>query len=119
MASTRNLNNPEDYKMRQKMYRDKLNYLTDKKNMYGVPQESHFAGDGLLMGRIASENLAFNACDVESMLFGIGSTNLENPQPEVVPDTRYMQSLSIMDKMPLLMPEPLIVHKNQRPYPMK
>lgn len=119
MASTRNLNNPEDYKARQKMFRDKLNYLTDKRNMYGVAKETYYAGDGLLMGRIASENLAFNSCDVESMLFGIGSTNLEEPMKEVVPDTRYMQSLSIIDRMPFVMPEPLIVHKNQRPYPMK
>lgn len=119
MASTRNLNNPDDYQLRQKQYRDKLNYLTDKQNMYGVPKETQFAGDGLLMGRIASENLDFNYCDVESQLFGIGSTNLVNPQVEVRPDPRFIQSLSIMDKTPLIMPDPLIVQNNQRPYPRK
>lgn len=115
MASTRNLNTPDDYSMKQKQYRDKLNYLTDKQNGFGVPKDSYFAGDGLLMGRIASENLDFNSCDIESQLFGIGSTNLVNPKINVQPDTRFMQSLSIMDKTPLVMPDPLIVQNNQRP----
>jgi hypothetical protein len=117
MASTRNLNNPADYSMEQKKYSDRLDYLTNRQNMYGAPKQSHFAGDGLLMGRMAAENLDFNACNVESFLFGIGSTNLVNPKGEVKPDSRYIQSLSIMDKTALVMPDPLIVQKNQRPYP--
>ena len=115
MASTRNLNNPADYSMEQKRYGDRLDYLTNKQNMYGVPNQTHFAGDGLLMGRIAAENLDFNSCNVESYLFGIGSTNLVNPKPEVTPDSRYIQSLSIMDKTQMIMPEPMIVQKDQRP----
>ena len=116
MASTCNKNCPGDYKMEQTKYRENLNYLTDKKNGFSVPNETLFAGNGLLMGRIASENLAHNACDIESYLRGTGATNLVNPQTEFYPDIKPFSSLSIMRKTPLIMPDPLIVHKDQRPY---
>jgi hypothetical protein len=116
MASTCNKNSPGDYKMEQDRFRNKMDYLTDKNNNYGVPTQTHFAGDGLLMGRIASENLAHNACDIESYLRGTGLTNLVNPAPKLQPDIKPYQSLSIIDRMQLIMPEPLIVHKDQRPY---
>jgi hypothetical protein len=116
MASTRNLNTPGDYKMEQKSFKDKMDYLTDKNNNYGTPKDIYFAGNGLLMGRIASESLSNNYCDVESFLRGIGSTNLVDPVSEVKPEIRPYQSLSIMNRVSMIMPEPLTVMKNQRPY---
>jgi len=119
MASTRNLNTPGDYKMENQMYENNLNYLIDKNNMYGVPKDTYFAGNGLLMGRIASENLANNYCDIESELFGIGSTNLVDPKPEVKPDIHSFKNLNIMNRVKMVIPEPLKINENQRPYPMK
>ena len=116
MASTRNRNCPGDYKMEQTQFRENLNYLTEKQNGYSVPVETYYAGNGLLMGRIASENLAHNACDIESYLRGTGATNLVNPAGEFYPNIKPFQSLSIMNKTPLIMPEPLVVRKDQRPY---
>lgn len=116
MASTRNKNNSSDYAMEQNKYKNKVDYLTDKQNSYGVASTTHFAGDGLLMGRIASENLAHNACDIESYLRGTGATNLVNPRSEFYPEVKSFMSLSIMDKTALIMPEPMAVNKNQRPY---
>jgi hypothetical protein len=69
-----------------------------------------------LPGKIAHTNLAYNACDIESQLFGIGSTNLVNPASPVKPDYKYIQSLNIIDKLPVIIPEPLVIEKNQRPY---
>jgi len=116
MASTRNLNTIGDYKMEQKSYKDKLDYLTDKNNNYGVPNNIYFAGDGLLMGRIASESLSNNYCDVESFLRGIGSTNLVEPMNDIKPEINNYKSLDIMNRIPMIIPKPLIVNKNQRPY---
>jgi methyl coenzyme M reductase subunit C-like uncharacterized protein (methanogenesis marker protein 7) len=116
MASTSNKNSPGDYKMEQARFRNKLDYLTDKTNGYGVPVQTHFAGDGLIMGRIASENLAHNACDIESYLRGTGATNLVNPIGNIRPDIKPHQSLSIIERLPVIMPDPMIVQKNQRPY---
>ena len=85
----------------------------------GKASTNHFAGDGLLMGRMASDNLSSNACDIESQLRGIGSTNLVNPQKEVQPKFHHVKSLNMIDRLAVVIPEPLIVEKDQRPYPMK
>ena len=112
MASTRNKNTPGNYNAEQWSLNEQINYNTYKN--YGVPQASYFPGDGLLQGRIAPENLSNNSCDIESQLFGIGSTNLVKPLPSVVPEIKPLQSLAVMDKTPLIIPGDLIVQGEQR-----
>ena len=113
MASTRNKNTIGDYKMEQQRYLSKCSYLTYEP--YGKPQKTVFSGDGLLAGRVAAENLSSNSCDIESKLWGIGSTNLVNPQPDVTPDVYRLESMTFIDRLPLLVPEPLNLAKDQRP----
>ncbi len=105
---------PGDYALEQHSYKAGSKYSTY--DSFGKPVETHYAGDGLLPGRIAHTQLAFNACDVESQLFGIGSTNLVNPKSAVKPDLKPIQSLNVIEKLPIFIPEPLVVEKNQRPY---
>jgi hypothetical protein len=118
MASTRNRNTPGDYKMEQQRNIDRVEYLTNKQNSYGAPVNTYFAGDGLITGRIAAENLSNNYCDIESKLFGIGATNLVYGSPKVFPDVKPIQSLSIIDRLKIVLPEPLAVEKDQRPSPL-
>ena len=117
MASTRNKNSISDYKHEIRSYTNASNYMTYEQS--GKAPTNHFAGNGLLMGRMASENLSSNACDIESQLFGIGSTNLVNPQKHIQPKLHDVKSLNIIDRDSVIIPEPLIVEKNQRPYPME
>jgi hypothetical protein len=114
MASTRNKNTPGDYKLEKKSNNQFIDYNTYTN--YGIPMPINFASDGLLMGRMASEQLSNNACDIESQLFGIGSSNLENPLPEVVPKIKQLNSLSIIDRMPLLLPDTMAQIVEQRPF---
>ena len=113
MASTRNKNSIGNYKLESNAYQNGLQFMTYE--TAGKPVVPLLAGDGLLAGRMASNTLSKNACDVESQLFGIGATNLVNPQVEVVPQYTSRKSLNVMEKTPLLMPEPLVVRKEQRP----
>lgn len=114
MASTRNKNTPGDYASEQRSILNQMNYNTYEP--YGAPTTTLFSGDGLLMGRIAPQGtLAGNACDIESSLFGIGSTNLVNFQTPVVPELYPVKSLSIIDRIPVLVPKPLEVQAGQRP----
>ncbi len=115
MASTRNKNCHGDYHAEQK-----INTLIDNYAVYVNSTEAytnHLAGDGLLVGKNARNTLCHNYTDVESQLFGIGTTNLVNPKNTVSPDLRPIQSLSIINRLPVLVPEPLIVEKNQRYLP--
>lgn len=115
MASTRSKNNEADYGLEQKSNTGMCDYLTCQKNNYGNPITTHFAGDGLLQGRIAPRNLAGNPFDIESQLFGIGTSNMVKPKSEVNPNIHNLNSLNVIDRLPTMVPEPLIVEKGQRP----
>ena len=112
MASTRNKNTLGNYNAEQWSLNEQINYNTYKS--YGVPQSAYYAGDGLIHGRMASEQLSNNSCDIESQLFGIGSTNLVTPLPPVVPEIKPLQSLAIMNKTPVIIPGDLVVQGEQR-----
>ena len=112
MASTRNKNTPEDYKLEQYAYIDRHSIIMDIKKQ--TPDNKYFPGNGLLQGFVPSRDLANNYTDIESSLFGIGSTNLVQPLPNVVPDIQDYRSLNIIDKTPMVVPTPLFVDTKQR-----
>jgi len=113
MASTRDKNQPGNYAMEQEKNTFQINYNTY--DSYGVPMQALYAGDGLLMGRIGREQICNNSTDVESQLFGIGSTNLVTPKAEVTPSTKSLSYLSIMKRVPMVLPQDLVIEPNQRP----
>jgi len=113
MASTRNKNTAGDYKLEQLQNTNIVNY--DTYAPYGKPEQALFAGDGLIHGRMASEQLSNNSADIESMLFGIGSTNLVHPNAPITPHIKQIKSLSIIDRLPLYLPSDLIITADQRP----
>ena len=45
------------------------------------------------------------------------STNLVNPKKHVQPKVHDIKSLNMIDRLSMVIPEPLVVEKNQRPYP--
>jgi hypothetical protein len=116
MASTSNKNTPGNYSHEQKMNKQVDEYRTFINSATGHAYTNHLPGNGLLPASNARDNLCENYCDIESQLRGIGSTNLVNPQTPVNPKFINMDSLSVMNKTPVFMPEPLVVEKNQRPY---
>lgn len=113
MASGRNRNTPGDYSMEQRINIGSVDYLTEKN--FAIPRQTYFPSDGLLPGRVASENLSGNSCDIESYLRGIGANNLVVAQPDVVPDLYKLKSLQTITRLPVLVPDELVVHENQRP----
>jgi hypothetical protein len=60
-------------------------------------------------------NLSSNPFDIESQLFGIGTSNMVKPKPSVKPGIHDLHSLNVSDRLPTMIPEPLIVEKGQRP----
>ena len=52
-------------------------------------------------------------------MFGIGSTNLVNPQGPVTAEVRNIPELSMLDRrVPLIMPKDLVIPNDQRPFPI-
>ena len=118
MASTRNRNTPGNYCLEQRQYQQSSGYTLYPNSQYGSAYNTRLAGNGLLPGQIPWNKLSYNAADTESFLFGINSTNLVNPAPCFVPEIVKLDSANIYHKGQVFIPEPLVIEKNQRPFPI-
>lgn len=118
MASTRNRNTPGNYCLEQREYKGSENYTLYPNSQYGAAYNTRLPGNGLLPAQIPWNKMSYNAPDIESFLLGINSTNLVNPAPCFVPELATLQQANIYEKGPVIMPEPLVVRKNQRPFPV-
>lgn len=118
MASTRNKNTPGNYCLEQREFSQSSNYTLYPNSQYGAAYDTRFAGNGLNPAQIPWNKLSYNAPDIESFLFGINSTNLVNPAPIFVPDLKRLNSVNVFQKGSVLIPEPLVIQKDQRPLPI-
>lgn len=112
MASTRDKNAPGNYKLEQSENTTSSNYLVNK---YVRPSVSYHPGDGLLPAKTPRTEMANNSCDIESMLFGIGSSDLVNSRPVIQPVLKKIKSLHLYDRPSLILPEPVSVSSANRP----
>lgn len=118
MASTRNKNTPGNYCYQQRDITNIYNNI-----MYAnAPNAPAYTNAQPVLGIIPSfmgrDGLSKNSVDIESALKGINSTNLVEPQKPVVPELITLPPVSYFDRSPLIMPTPLVVVKNQRPFPI-
>jgi hypothetical protein len=118
MASTRNINTRGNYNLEQRNFRLSENYALYPNSQYGAAYNTRLPGNGLMPAQIPWNKLSYNAADTESFLFGINSTNLVNPAPCFVPEITKIDSTNMYEKGPIFIPEPLVIEKNQRPFPV-
>jgi hypothetical protein len=118
MASTRNKNTPGDYCLQQRQYVDSREYAIYKNSAAGEAYSTQLPGNGLLPGQVPWNKLSNNSADIESFLFGINATNLVNPAPCLTPDLRCLSTANVFESEPVFVPEPLVVEKRQRPFPV-
>jgi len=115
MASTRNRNTSGNYKLEQWSFEQRRIHESYLHGSSGQAITTHFAGNGLMGGWMPRTELAHNPIDVESFLRGTGSTNLVEPKADTVLERKTVDTLSIADRVPLLLPKSLYVEPNQRP----
>lgn len=114
MASTRNKNTLGNYDQEQMAFQKYREYDTYLGRV--VNTRTCLPGNGLLIGKMSSMVLAKNYTNIESELWGIGSTNLISPKNSIVPQIKSLKSLDIFGKDTVIIPEPLVVSKYQRPF---
>lgn len=114
MASTRNKNTQGNYNLEQRNHTLSASYKLSANSSHGA---AYNPGNGLNPGKIPGNKLSHNTADIESFLFGIGSTNLVNPEKSHKPSPELIRlsSVHIFDKPNTIMPVPLYLDKNQRP----
>jgi hypothetical protein len=118
MASTRNINTLGNYNLEQRQFKQSSIYTLYPNSQYGAAYNTRLPGNGLLPAQVPWNKLSYNAADTESFLFGINSTNLVNPAPCFVPEIVQLGTANIYEKGPTFIPEPLVIEKNQRPFPV-
>ena len=117
MASSSNKNTPGNYQVEQRAFEQQIQYSTNKE--YAFASSTYMSGFGTNPGQLPNTELAKNPNDIESFLFGIGATNLVDPQGPVKAEIRNIPELSMLDRrVPLIMPKELIIPNNQRPFPV-
>ena len=117
MSSTRNLNTPGNYYLEQKEYAHMENYTLYPNSQYGAAYDTKLPGNGVNPGQIPWNQLSNNAVQIESFLFGVGSTNLVTPLAPVRPELKHLETANFFERTRTMIPEPLTVEKNQRPFP--
>jgi len=115
MASTRNKNTRINYEIEQRNFDLANRYTFNPNSAHGLASTTHLPGLGLNPAQIPRTQLSHNPVNIESYLFGIDSTNLVKPRVYEQPELKQLQSLQIIDRMPMVMPEPLVIEKEQRP----
>ena len=118
MASTRNNNTPGDYCQQQKSYKQSLDYNEYQYSQVGRAYKNALPCMGITPSHMPREAFSQNSIEIESALFGINSTNLVNPQKPVVPQLKQLPNVSYFERLQTFMPEPLVVEKYQRPFPV-
>ena len=117
MASTRNRNMPNDYKLEQCQYTLASDYELYKNSQYGKAYRNALPCLGFNPSQMPRDTFAYNAIEIESALFGINSTNLVKPQAPVEPEMKTLPTIKYFNTVPLYMPAPLVIENKQRPYP--
>jgi hypothetical protein len=114
MSSTSSRNTAGDYQLEQHAFDRYFGLVTTVNGAQGRPTTVNLPGNGLLTGKMFSRDLAMNYTDIETQLFGIGSTNLVQPKAPVVPQINPLPSLNIASRIPTLIPDPVVVETRNR-----
>jgi len=112
MASTRNINMREEYTAQQKRLELKRDYDI---NSYGRPTQELLPTQMMNYGSMSRDALSSNAVDIETELFGVGSTNLVVEKSPVRPQLNNHGDIDFCTKNPFIMDEKHVQLTGQRP----
>ena len=103
MASTRNNNTMSDYKLQQHQFDRMRDYAIAPGNDSII--KSAYPKFGVNMQKTPNVQLAHNSVDIESALYGIGSSNLVKPQDPVLGKPKHLDEVKFMDRLELFVPK--------------
>ena len=118
MSSTHLKNSCGMYKLEQNINTGIID--TELYKGQSVPRQSRFGNLGINNQRMIAgyynNVLSNNPTDIESQLYGIGSSNLVQKKEPVYPQLNRLDTETIVKPhIPHYIPQPLVVEKNSRP----
>ena len=118
MASTQNKNTPNNYCIQQRQFALAKKYSLYKNGQQGQAYQPAIPCVGYMPSHMPRDTFSTNSVDIESALHGTNSTNLVNPQCCVTPELTPIPTRSFFERIPVIMPKPLVIENNQRPFPV-
>lgn len=118
MTSTQNKNTSSNYCLQQRGFALADKYTSYKHGQQGQAYNPAFPCVGYMPNYMPRDTFSNNSVDIESALHGTNSTNLVNPQAPVVAELKTVPMRSFFDRIPLIMPKPLVIENKQRPFPI-
>ncbi len=117
MASTRNNNTMSDYSLQLQANFRNYGYTSYIHSQHGIPTHTVIPSLGYTPSHLSRNALSHNPVEIESALFGIGSTNLVTPKEPTQPELISVPVKDFFVRTPLIMPKALVLEHDQRPYP--
>ena len=114
-SNTRKKTNRGDYVMEQEFNARFYDYYSNPGNYFGRPPNTMLPGNGMVGASMKPFDLANNACDIESLLRGYGTDNMVFRETPIEPDLKKLPTLNMFDSQATYIPDPLVVHRGQRP----
>lgn len=118
MASTQNINCRGNYCLEQRRYREHRDHMAYLNSQHGEAYSPAIPCIGITPSHMPCNTFSSNPIEIESALFGINSTNLVTPQSPVVPQLKTVPEKSFFERVPMIMPLPLVMDLHQRPFPV-
>lgn len=116
MAATRNKNTRGNYTLDKRQNQNQEQWRLYEYGAGGYAHDPRLPGLGFGPAAIPWNVLSRNAADTESFLRGIGATDLERPMPLLfTPSPTFLPTVDLFKQGPVLLPQPLVVSKENRP----
>jgi len=116
MAATRSKNTPGNYQLYKRELQESRDYEIYQPK--AIPRAPAMPAMGITPSFMSRDTLSNNAVDIETMLFGINANNLETPQAPIQPALKQIPTIHFFERLPVIMPGPLVIENKQRPYPI-
>lgn len=118
MTSTNNKNTPGNYNLQQRSFDLARIYNKFENSQYGKAYHETMPSVGIIPSHMPRDTLSYNPIEIESALFGINSTNLVSPRAPLQPKLKNVEVIDYFDRLPIIMPNPLVIENKQRPFPI-
>ena len=118
MSCTRAKNSPGNYCLEQRGLAQTTAYDFYRYSQYGHAWKPAMPTPGVTPSHMPRNTLSNNPVEIETVLFGIGSCNLVQPQPPTKPELHDIPEVSYFERVPLIMPESFTPQAQQRPFPI-
>ena len=110
-----NRNTPGDYRMHVRNNEYIMDNSLYTHSAWGNPTQILLPGNGLIPGPMHADVLCKNFADIESFLRGTRANDLVNGPFTIVAELVKPKTLDIVRKPTPIMPQPLVVSRENRP----